>query len=116
MSTEDEWSPDQPQGTEVFEPGDEAFDEAERLDPGFLEAAERDPSINPTNQLDSVELDEAGVALDDPEMMVTLDGGTDDPDGLGMPPGTDDAGAPDDQGWDLDGGERLGVADQAEGS
>ena len=34
------------QGAEAFEQGDEAFDEAARLDPMFIEAVEIDPSID----------------------------------------------------------------------
>ena len=86
MDTDDEWSPDEPQGTEVFEQGDEALDEAERLSPGFSEAVQLDPSLDPTNVIDELELEEAGVELDDPEAMLILPDGADDPDGLGGPP------------------------------
>jgi hypothetical protein len=103
MNPPDEWSPDQPQGTETFEQGDEAFDEADRLDPAFLEAVEGDPSIDPVHEVDEVELEEAGVELDDPEVMVTLDGGGDDPDGIGGPSGYTRVAPQDEQGWDLDG-------------
>ena len=44
----DEYSPDDPPGTEAFEQGDEALDEESRLSPGFVEDLEQDPSINPT--------------------------------------------------------------------
>jgi hypothetical protein len=83
MSSNDEWSPDEPSGTEAFEQGDEALDEETRLDPDLLEDLELDPSLDPTLLLDERELEEAGVELDDPEKMATLDGGIDDPDGIG---------------------------------
>lgn len=99
MSQNDEWSPDQPSGSDPFEQGDEALDERTALDPGFLEAVELDPSLDPTLQVDDRELEEAGTQLDDPESMATLDGGIDDPDGMGTPivrSGVDE------EGWDLD--------------
>lgn len=83
MNGDGSFSPDDDLGTESFEQGDEALDEAERLDPQFAEDVAVDPSLDPTNQADALELEEAGLELDDPELMVTLDGGGDDPDGLG---------------------------------
>jgi hypothetical protein len=81
----DEWSPDEPSGTEAFDEGDEALDEESRIDSEFLEDVEQDPSIDPTLLLDERELEEAGSKLDDPERMATLDGGIDDPDGIDDP-------------------------------
>jgi hypothetical protein len=101
MSSNDDLSPDEPLGTETFEQGDEAFDESDRLDPDFVEDLELDPSLDPTLELDDRELEEAGVTLDDPEKLVTLDGGIDDPDGLGEPSRFRSGGGGDD-GWDLD--------------
>ncbi len=99
MSNDDEWSPDEALGTETFRQGDVAEDEGERTDPVFREALEQDPSLNPTLLVDETELRELGAQLDDPELLVTLEGGIDDPDGIdGVPrrmAGTD-------QGWDLD--------------
>jgi hypothetical protein len=101
MSQNDEWSPDQPSGSDPFEQGDEALDDKTQLDPAFLEAVELDPSLDPTLQADERELEEAGVELDDPEAMATLDGGIDDPDGVGGSVGrSDDDGS--EEGWDLD--------------
>jgi hypothetical protein len=100
MSQNDEWSPDQPSGSDPFEQGDEAFDDKTGLDPGFLEAVELDPSLDPTLQADQRELEEADSQLDDPETMATLDGGIDDPDGVGRPTAT--KGDSDEEGWDLD--------------
>ncbi len=108
MSQNDEWSPDQPSGSDPFEQGDEAFDDKTQLDPGFLEAVELDPSLDPTLQTDERELEEAGAELDDPEAMATLDGGIDDPDGAGAPSGKMGA---DDDGWDLDAPVTAGEAD-----
>jgi hypothetical protein len=102
VSPDDEWSPDEPLGTETFEQGDEAFDNADELDPNFLEDVEIDPSIDPELEVDDRELEEAGAELDDPESMAVLSGGIDDPDGLGSAsPGTR-ARKSDDDGWDLD--------------
>ncbi len=85
MAQNDDWSPDEPPGTEAFEQGDEALDEDSRINPSLIEQIEQDPSLDPTLQVDERELEEAGVELDDPERLVTLDGGMDDPDGLGEP-------------------------------
>jgi hypothetical protein len=63
----DTWSPDGEPDTEAFEQGDEALDEATRLDPDLAEAVQGDPSLDPTLQVDERELEEAGAALDDPE-------------------------------------------------
>jgi hypothetical protein len=98
----DTWSPDDPQGTDTFEQGDEAIDEDERLDPDFGEELQLDPSIDPTLQVDDRELEEAGAELDDPEDLVTLEGGIDDPDGLGGPTNREIERGADDEGWDLD--------------
>ena len=101
MSLNDEQSPDEPLGTETFEQGDEALDEESRLDPDFLEDVERDPSLDPTLLVDERELEEAGATFDDAEAMAILDGGIDDPDGVGLPrEGRIRNG--DDEGWDLD--------------
>ena len=100
MSQNDEQSPDEPLGTETFEQGDEALDEQSRIDPDFLEDVEQDPSLDPTLQIDDLELEEAGAKFDDPEVLATLDGGIDDPDGVGGPrTGSRSA---DEEGWDLD--------------
>ena len=101
MSQNDEQSPDEPLGTETFEQGDEALDEESRLDPDFLEDLERDPSLDPTLLVDDLELEEAGAKFDDPEAMVILDGGIDDPDGAGGPHGNATR-TSDEEGWDLD--------------
>jgi hypothetical protein len=103
MSQDDLTSPDEPLGTESFEQGDEALDETVRIDPDFVEEVEQDPSLNPALQVDDRELDEAGLRLDDPESLASLDGGIDDPDGIGEPPsGRVDTRGGDDEGWDLD--------------
>jgi len=101
MSQNDDVSPDEPLGTEAFEQGDEALDELSRLDPNFIEDLEQDPSLDPTLLVDERELEEAGAEFDDPEEMATLDGGIDDPDGVG-PPRRRGARSEDEEGWDLD--------------
>jgi hypothetical protein len=87
---------------ETFEQGDEALDEESRIDPNFIEELEQDPSLDPTLQVDSRELEEAGAELDDPEALVTMDGGIDDPDGLGEATTRTRSRVEDKEGWDLD--------------
>ncbi len=113
MSENDDWSPDVPSGSDPFEQGDEALDDKVALDPSFLEAVEIDPSLDPTLQTDERELDEAGVEFDDPEALVSLDGGIDDPDGLGSPTERERSRSGDDEGWDLDAPEVPGSAESA---
>jgi hypothetical protein len=102
VSQNNEWSPDEPLGTEAFEQGDEALDESSRIDSDFAEKVEEDPSLDPTLQVDERELEEAGAELDDPEDLVTLEGGMDDPDGLGEPTNRSRSRREDKEGWDLD--------------
>ncbi|HEX3796298.1 MAG TPA: hypothetical protein VHV57_17525 [Acidimicrobiales bacterium] len=71
--------------SEIFEQGDEATDEEERLNPDFAEEVQNDPTLDPTLMVDDRELVEAGVALDEPA-------------GTGPRRG----GPSDDDGWDLD--------------
>jgi len=111
MSESSDWSPDEPSGSDPFEQGDEALDDKTQLDPDFLEAVERDPSLDPTLQVDDRELEEAGVEFDDPESLATLDGWLDDPDGSGGPTSSERTKATDTEGWDLDAPE---VPDQEE--
>jgi hypothetical protein len=113
MSQNDEWSPDEPSGSDPFEQGDEANDDREALDPNFLEAVELDPSLDPTLIVDEKELEEAGAVLDDPESLAVLDGGIDDPDGIGAPSERTSAESGDDDGWDLDAPEVSKANDSA---
>jgi len=114
MNQNDDWSPDEPSGSDPFEQGDEALDEKTQLDPDFLEAVELDPSLDPTLQADDRELEEAGAQLDDPEAIVTLDGGLDDPDGLDAPTDRQRARDSDEEGWDLDAPEVAGDGVESE--
>jgi hypothetical protein len=98
VSNGDEWSPDEPLGTETYRQGDVAEDEGERTDPGFRDDLEMDPALDPSLIADERELEELGAQLDDPERLVTLEGGIDDPDGLESPPDHQRA---EDEGWDL---------------
>ena len=66
MERSSDWDADSQAGAESFEQGDEAMDEELRLNPGFLEAVEEDPSLDPAMELDQLELEEAGLKLDDP--------------------------------------------------
>ena len=102
MSPQDEQSFEQPMGAEAFEQGDEATDEEARVTKDFMDEIEQDPSLDPALLVDDRELEEIGADLDDPEVLVTLDGGIDDPDGIGGPRAQGGArGGPED-GWDLD--------------
>jgi hypothetical protein len=102
MTPDDDWSPDEPPGTEAFEEGDEAFDEESRIDPDFLEEVEQDPSLDPTLELDERELEEAGATFDNPERIATLDGGIDDPDGIDDP-SLSRSDRDEEEGWGIDG-------------
>jgi hypothetical protein len=102
MSQRDDWSPDEPLGTEAFEQSDEALDERARIDPDLLEDVLSDPSLDPARVLDERELEEVGAELDDPEEIVLLEGGIDDPDGRGDPTERVLARQRDHEGWDLD--------------
>ncbi|MFZ0666990.1 MAG: hypothetical protein WAM97_14655 [Acidimicrobiales bacterium] len=96
----DEYSPDESPENEAFEQEDEALDERSRLNPDFDEEVELDPSLNPDFQGDERELEELGADLDDPEKMAVLEGGIDDPDGVGEVSAR--LKKEDDDGWDLD--------------
>jgi len=93
---------DDPDGTEIFEQGDDAVDESTRLDPDFEEVLEIDPSLDPHFQVDDRELEEVGAELDDPEQIAVLDGMIDDPDGAGGPSAHAREREQDPEGWDLD--------------
>ena len=102
MDDVSEWSPDASLGTETFEQGDEATEEEDRLRPAFGEQLAVDPGLDPGLLVDERELEELGSELDDPEGMGTLDGGGDDPDGIGGPTPRAEARSADAEGWDLD--------------
>jgi hypothetical protein len=102
MSGNDEWSPDEPLGTEAFEQGDEALDDDSGTDVDLLESVELDPSLDPNLLADEREREEAGTELDDPEKLVTLDGGIDDPDGIDGSARSAGSPSEDSEGWDLD--------------
>jgi hypothetical protein len=114
MSQNDDWSPDEPLGTEAFEQGDEALDEDSRINSNFLEEVEKDPSLDPTLKVDERELEEIGAEFDDPEDLVTVDGGIDDPDGLGEPTQRTLSRRQDQEGWDLDAPETSGEQTDAD--
>jgi hypothetical protein len=103
MSHSDDQSAELPEGAEAFEQGDEALDEASRIDPNFMEEVEQDPSLDPRLLVDERQLEELGANFDDPEDMAILDGGIDDPDGVGQPNRSGARGEA--EGWNLDEGE-----------
>jgi hypothetical protein len=106
MSGRDEWSPDEALGSEAVEPWDEALDAEDELDPGAPVGAEGERSLDRQLVVDQAELDEAGASLDDPEDLAVLDGGFDDPDGVGRVGMSGKGARPEDEGWDLDAEER----------
>ena len=108
MTESEDWSPDDQLGTETFEQSDEALDE----DDAFSSASADGPdALAPRNQqlpVDDRELEEAGALLDDPEHLAVLDGGIDDPDGVGSDQVRAGSRVVDDEGWDLDADEDIG--------
>ena len=65
----------------------------------LLEELEQEPDVDHRRLVDRRELEQAGAVLQDPELMVTLQGGMDDPDGLDTAPRVHRA--EDELGWDL---------------
>ncbi|HXA33150.1 MAG TPA: hypothetical protein VNV87_12890 [Acidimicrobiales bacterium] len=111
MPKSDDWSPDQPLDSETLEQADEALDE----DDAFSSEDDGPDALAPRNQqlpIDDRELEEAGANLDDPEQLAVLDGGIDDPDGVGGDEVRTRSRSLDDEGWnldaDLDGDEDVG--------
>jgi hypothetical protein len=103
MAESDDWSPDEELGTETFEQADEALDDDEALSSQDDDDSEATAPRNRQLPVDDRELQEAGAELDDPEQMAVLDGGIDDPDGVGGDQARSAARSPDDDdGWDLD--------------
>jgi hypothetical protein len=100
----DTWSPDESPDNEAYESWDEALDQQDELEPDRLGGPEGERSLDRQLVVDQGEVEEAGVGLDDPERMATIDGGGDDPDGDEPPPST---GSVDDEGWDLDAGDEA---------
>lgn len=99
----DSWSPDEPLGTEGYESWDEALDDEDGLDPGARGNPEGERALDRQLLVDRREVEELGAQLDDPERFATLEGGIDDPDGADIGANPESA---DDEGWDLDAGER----------
>jgi hypothetical protein len=108
VSGTDEWSPDEAQGSEAVEPWDEALDAEDEVAPDAPVGAEGERALDRQLVVDQAELDEVGAGLDDPEELAVLDGGIDDPDGVG-PSGSGSGGRGargEEAGWDLDAEER----------
>ena len=104
MSGTEDWTPDESLETETYDTWDEELDEQDVVTPDATGDPEGERSLDRQLLVDSAEAEEAGVQLDDPERLAVLDGGIDDPDGVGIPKGGQQA---DDEGWDLDAEERL---------
>jgi hypothetical protein len=114
MPTSDDWSPDQQLDSETFEQADEALDEDDAFS---AQDAEGPDGLAPRNRqlpIDDRELEEAGANLDDPEQLAVLDGGIDDPDGVGGDEVRTRSESSDDEGWDLDADEEAGADGAAE--
>jgi hypothetical protein len=104
MSGSGDWTPDESLDTETYDSWDEELDDQDVVTPDAAGDPEGERSFDRQLVLDEVEAEEAGIALDDPERLAVLDGGIDDPDGVGSP---EQRARPDDEGWDLDAEERL---------
>jgi len=102
MDEDEDWSPDEAEGTETYSAWDEALDEEDEVDPDELDNPEGERSLDRQLRADEKELEEAGAELDDPERLAVLSGGIDDPDGTGD--GRRARG--EDGGWDLDEAEK----------
>jgi hypothetical protein len=107
MTKSEDWSPDDQLGTETFEQADEALDEDDALSPEGDDELEELALGNQQLPIDDRELEEAGAELDDPEQLAVLDGGIDDPDGVGGDEVRTGSRPLDDDGWDLDADEDI---------
>jgi hypothetical protein len=85
-----------PDENEQYESLDEALDEEDL--PGHSGASEGARDLDVDVTVDRAALEEVGAQLDDADQLSLLDGGMDDPDGVGPRAATDD----DDAGWDVD--------------
>jgi hypothetical protein len=108
MSDTDDWSPDESLDVETYESWDEALDRQDEVEPEAPDNPEGERSLDTQLFVDQTEVDELGAALDDPEHLAVLEGGIDDPDGTGL---IDDGPPGDDEGWDLDAGDRRTAAE-----
>ena len=99
----DSWSPDESPENEAYEAWDEALDEEDELQPDAPGDPEGERALDRQLVVDEEELSEIGAELDDPEQLAVLEGGIDDPDGIGPERSSQPT---DDAGWDLDAAER----------
>jgi hypothetical protein len=107
MSGTGDWTPDESLDTEAYGSWDEELDEQDAVTPNASGDPEGERSLDRQLVVDEAEAEEAGIELDEPERLAVLDGGIDDPDGVGDP---ERRARPEDEGWGLDAEERL--ADQ----
>ena len=107
MTKSEDWSPDDQLGTETFEQADEALDEDDAVSPEGDDDLAALALSNRQLPVDDRELEEAGAELDDPEQLAVLDGGIDDPDGVGGDEVRNSSSRLDDEGWDLDADEDI---------
>lgn len=108
MPKSDDWSPDQPLDSETFEQADEALDAEDAFSSQDADGPEALATRNRQLPIDDRELEEAGANLDDPEQLAVLDGGIDDPDGVGGDEVGTRSRSAEDEGWDLDADEDRG--------
>ncbi len=104
MSGTGDWTPDESLDTETYDAWDEELDEQDVVTPDAAGDPEGERSLDRQLLVDDAEVEEAGVQLDDPEQLAVLDGGIDDPDGVGI---AERGERTEDDGWDLDAEERL---------
>jgi hypothetical protein len=104
MSGTGDWTPDESLDTETYDSWDEELDEQDVVTPNAAGDPEGERSLDRQLVVDESEAEEAGIQLDDPERLAVLDGGMDDPDGVGSLERRDRS---EDDGWDLDAEERL---------
>jgi len=96
------WSPDEAPENEAYEAWDEALDEEDVVQPDAYGGPQGERALDRQLNVDAEELSEIGAELDDPEQLAVLEGGMDDPDGIGPDLR---AGPIGDDGWDLDAAE-----------
>jgi hypothetical protein len=91
-------TPDEPpDNNEAFASLDESLDDEDAYGSAFEPGPEGERDLDAELTVDEAELEEAGANLDDPERLSLLDGGMDDPDGVGPAPSVDE-----ERGWDVD--------------
>jgi hypothetical protein len=98
VSNGSDTTPDEPpDDNETFASLDEALDDEDAYGSAFRTGPEGERDLDEDFTVDQEELEEAGANFDDPERLSLIDGGMDDPDGVGPAPVRDA-----ERGWDVD--------------